>query len=129
GMPTAFIAEYGEGRPVIGVLGGFDALPGLSQTAQPVQQPIEAGTPGHACGHHLFGVGSAAAAIAVAEWLRENRFSGTIRYHGTPAEEGGGGKSYLVTAGLFDDVEGVVHWPPLAGNGADAESSGANMSA
>ncbi len=128
-MPTAFIAEYGHGTPVIGILGEFDALPGLSQDTIPIEQPLRAGAPGHACGHHLFGVGSAAAAIAVKEWLISSGTHGTIRYYGTPAEEGGGGKTYFVKAGLFDDTDAVLHWHPSNGNSADAASSLANKSA
>lgn len=129
GMPTAFIAEYGSGKPVIGILGEYDALPGLSQAVVPEEKPIEAGEPGHGCGHHLFGVGSAAAAIAVAEWLTKTKTTGTIRYFGTPAEEGGGGKTYMVKAGMFDDVDAVLHWHPSNNNSANASSSLANKSA
>lgn len=129
GMPTAFIAEYGSGKPVIGILGEYDALPGLSQAVVPEEKPIEAGEPGHGCGHHLFGVGSAAAAIAVAEWLTKTKTTGTIRYYGTPAEEGGGGKTYMVKAGMFDDVDAVLHWHPSNNNSANASSSLANKSA
>lgn len=129
GMPTAFIAEYGSGKPVIGILGEYDALPGLSQAVVPEEKPIEAGEPGHGCGHHLFGVGSAAAAIAVAEWLTKTKTTGTIRYYGTPAEEGGGGKTYMVKAGMFDDVNAVLHWHPSNNNSANASSSLANKSA
>lgn len=128
-IPTAFIAEYGSGSPVIGILGEFDALPGLSQDAVPYEQPIVKGQPGHGCGHHLFGVASAAAAIAAKEWLVTTGHQGTIRYYGTPAEEGGGGKTYFVKAGLFDDADAVLHWHPSSGNGANAESSLANKSA
>lgn len=129
GMPTAFIAEYGSGKPIIGILGEFDALPGMSQVASPEEKSLVPGAPGHACGHHLFGVGSAAAAIAVADWLKQNHKQGTIRYYGTPAEEGGGGKTYMVKAGLFDHVDAVLHWHPSNGNSADAISSLANISA
>jgi aminobenzoyl-glutamate utilization protein B len=129
GMPTAFIAEFGSGKPVIAILGEYDALPGLSQAAVPEEKPIETGKPGHGCGHHLFGVGSAASAMAVAEWLTKTKTSGTIRYYGTPAEEGGGGKTYMVKKGLFDDVDAVLHWHPSNNNSADAVSSLANKSA
>lgn len=129
GMPTAFIAEFGSGKPVIGILGEFDALPGLSQYALPEEKSITSGEPGHGCGHHLFGVGSAAAAIAVKEWMISNNIQGTIRYYGTPAEEGGGGKTYMVKTGLFDDVDAVLHWHPSSGNSADAASSLSNKSA
>lgn len=129
GMPTAFIAEYGSGQPIIGILGEYDALPGLSQAVVAEEKPIVAGAPGHGCGHHLFGVGSAAAAIAVAEWLTKTKTTGTIRYFGTPAEEGGGGKTYMVKAGLFYDVDAVLHWHPSNNNSANASSSLANKSA
>jgi len=109
GMPTAFIAEYGSGAPVIAILGEFDALPGLSQD---VQKAIAAGAAGHGCGHNLFGVGSAAAAIAVRDWMRANNVAGTLRFYGTPAEEGGAGKVYLVRDGFFKDVDAVVAWHP-----------------
>ena len=129
GMPTAFIAEFGSGKPVIGILGEYDALPGLSQAVVSEEKPIEAGAPGHGCGHHLFGVGSAAAAIAVSDWLMKTKTTGTIRYFGTPAEEGGGGKTYMVKAGMFDDVAAVLHWHPSNNNSANASSSLANKSA
>lgn len=129
GMPTAFIAEYGKGQPVIGILGEYDALPGLSQEAIPTEKAVVSGDPGHGCGHHLFGVGSAAASIAVAEWLSQTNATGTIRFYGTPAEEGGGGKTYMVKAGLFDDVDAVLHWHPSNNNSAVASSSLANKSA
>ncbi len=129
GMQTAFVAEAGNGAPIIGILGEFDALPGLSQTASPERQPREGVEAGHACGHHLFGTASAAAAIAIKEWLAATKINGTIRFYGTPAEEGGGGKVYMVRAGLFDDVDVVIHWHPSNSNGADAASSLANVSA
>ncbi len=128
GMPTGFTAEYGTGYPVICILGEFDALPGLSQAAMPRKEVKTHGGPGHACGHHLFGVGSAAAAIAVKDWLKNSKTEGIIRYYGTPAEEGGGGKVYMVKAGLFDDVDAVLHWHPASLNSANAASSLANNS-
>ncbi len=128
-IPTAFVASYGSGKPVIGILGEYDALPGISQAAVPEQKAIEAGGSGHACGHHLFGTASAAAAIATKEWLEKTGQSGTVRFYGTPAEEGGAGKVYMVRAGLFDDVDAVLHWHPSSGNGANASSSLANKSA
>jgi len=106
GMPTAFTASYGRGKPVIAVIGEFDALPGMSQAAgEAVRQPVMAGAPGHGCGHNLLGTASAAAAIAAKEWLARSGRSGTVRYYGTPAEEGGGGKVYMLLDGLFDDVD------------------------
>ncbi|PPK88092.1 aminobenzoyl-glutamate utilization protein B [Neolewinella xylanilytica] len=128
-IPTAFTATYGSGGPVIGVLGEFDALPGITQTASPDREERIDVNAGHACGHHLFGTGSAAAAIAVKNWLQENELEGTIRFYGTPAEEGGAGKVYMVRAGLFDDVDAVIHWHPSDGNSADAASSLSNKSA
>ncbi|HPH21172.1 MAG TPA: M20/M25/M40 family metallo-hydrolase, partial [Haliscomenobacter sp.] len=98
-MPTAFVASFGSGKPVIGILGEFDALPGVSQAAVPTRQERPEVKSGHACGHHLFGSGSAAAVVAVKEWLQKSGKSGTIRFYGTPAEEGGGGKVYMVRAG------------------------------
>ena len=129
GIPTAFVASFGTGKPVIAILGEFDALPGVSQDAVPVRKVLEERGAGHACGHHLFGVGSVAAGIAVKNWLKENQVTGTVRVYGTPAEEGGGGKIYMVKAGLFDDVDIVLHWHPANANSADAASSLANKSA
>jgi len=129
GMPTAFVANWGSGGPVIGLLAEFDALPGLSQAAVPERRPIVTDAPGHACGHHLFGAGSVAAAIAVKEWLERSGRAGTIRLYGTPAEEGGAGKVYMVREGLFEDVDIVLHWHPGDDNSAQAWSSLANKSA
>jgi aminobenzoyl-glutamate utilization protein B len=126
GMPTAFIASYGSGKPVIGILGEFDALPGVSQEAVPELKPIPNQKAGHACGHHLFGTASAAAAIEVKNWLIANKKQGTIRFYGTPAEEGGSGKVYMVREGLFRDVDVVLHWHPGNGNGASPANSLAN---
>ena len=128
GMPTAFVAEYGSGKPVIGILAEFDALPGLAQTATPERSPIAGKIAGHACGHHLFGTASVAAGIAVKEWLQHTGRSGTIRVYGTPAEEGGGGKIYLVRAGLFKDADVVLDWHPGSVNDASPGSSLANKS-
>ncbi len=126
GIPTAFVASYGEGAPTIGILGEFDALPGLSQKALPNKEPIIEEGPGHACGHHLFGVASAAAAIAVKDWMTNNNINGTIKFFGTPAEEGGSGKVYMVREGLFDEVDAVLHWHPASGNGASPFTTLAN---
>ncbi len=128
-IPTAFVASYGSGTPVIGILGEYDALPGISQAAVPEQKAIKEGGSGHACGHHLFGTASSAAAIAVKDWLQKTGTKGTVRFYGTPAEEGGAGKVYLVRAGLFDDVDAVLHWHPSSNNSANASSSLANKSA
>jgi aminobenzoyl-glutamate utilization protein B len=128
GIPTAFIAEYGEGLPVIAILGEYDALPGLSQEA--VAEKKTAGkAAGHACGHHLFGTASTAAAIEVKNWLKANKKKGTIRFYGCPAEEGGSGKVYLVREGLFADVDAALHWHPGDANDANPGSALANKSA
>ena len=129
GIPTAFVASYGEGDPVIGILAEFDALPGINQDALPMRAPIDGKTAGHACGHNLFGAGSVGAAIAIAHWLEENRVAGTVRLYGTPAEEGGSGKVYMVRDGLFDDVDIVLHWHADDENSAAARTSLANRSA
>ena len=124
GMPTAFVAEFGEGHPVIGILGEYDALPGLSQQAVP--EPLkreDAHNWGHGCGHHLFGTASLSAAIAVAEQIRAGKLSGTVRFYGCPAEEGGSGKVFLVQAGLFRDVDAVLHWHPSAKTSVGDRSS------
>ncbi len=128
GIPTAFLASRGSGKPVIGILAEFDALPGLSQAAVPHRQPRVADAPGHACGHHLFGAASALAAASVAQWLEETGTGGTVRLYGTPAEEGGSGKVYMTRAGLFDDVDVVLHWHPSDRNDASPSSSNANKS-
>ncbi len=129
GMPTAFVGSYGSGEPVIGILAEFDALPGISQDRSPERDVIEAKGAGHACGHHLFGTGSVAAAIAVKEWLSRTGTQGTIRLYGTPAEEGGAGKVYMVREGLFEDVDAMLHWHASDSNSASAGSSLANKSA
>ena len=128
-IPTAFIASYGSGEPVIAVMGEFDALPGISQAALPYPKPIEGKHSAQACGHHLFGTGSLGAAIATKEWLEQTGTSGTIQFFGTPAEEGGSGKVYMVRAGLFDNVDTVIHWHPASVNAADSASTLANRSA
>src|SRR5258705_1030840 len=128
GMPTAFVGTYGSGKPVIGILGEFDALPGVAQEAVPELKPIAGQKAGHACGHNLFGSASSAAAIAVKAWLIANKKSGTIKFFGTPAEEGGSGKVYLVRDGFFNNVDVVFHWHPSSRNSASYGSSLANKS-
>src|ERR1700730_2927742 len=108
--PTAFVATFGQGDPVSGILGEFDALPGLSQAATANRSPVVADGPGHACGHNLLGSGAALAAGALKEFMERNHVAGTLRYYGTPAEEGGNGKIYMIRAGLFHDVDVVLHW-------------------
>jgi aminobenzoyl-glutamate utilization protein B len=129
GIPTAFVASFGAGEPVIAILAEYDALPGINQDDVPTRSPIEGKLAGQACGHNLFGAGSAGAAIAVKHWLEETGTPGVIRLYGTPAEEGGSGKVYLVRDGLFDDVDIAIHWHPAAQNWAGARGSLANRSA
>jgi aminobenzoyl-glutamate utilization protein B len=112
GMPTAFVASYGEGRPIIGILGEYDALPGISQKAQSGKEALVAGAPGHGCGHNLLGTASMGAAVAIKEMIAAGKLKGTIRYYGTPAEEAVGGKVYMIRAGLFQDVDIVLAWHP-----------------
>lgn len=129
GIPTAFVAEYGTGGPVIAILAEFDALPGINQAATADREERDGKGAGHACGHNLFGAGSTEAAIAIRNWLEETGTPGTIRLYGTPAEEGGSGKVYMVRAGLFEDVDIALHWHPGDSNSAAAETSLANRSA
>ena len=116
GLPTSFVATYGSGKPVIGILAEYDALPGLSQDAVPYQKPLVEGGSGHGCGHNLFGTASVAAGVALKDWIKQYGKSGTIKVYGTPAEEGGGGKVYMVRAGLFDGVDAVLDWHPWDAN-------------
>ena len=129
GLPTAFIAEYGSGSPIIGILAEFDALPGISQQVATVRKPIPNKDGGHACGHHLFGTASTAAAITIKNYLNKTKTKGTIRLYGTPAEEGGSGKVYMVRSGLFDDVDIVLDWHASDKNAASPVTSMANRSA
>ncbi len=130
GIPTAFVAKWRQGDgPTIAILGEFDALPGINQDAVPDRSPIEGKGAGHACGHNLFGAGSLTAAISVKEWLERTGTPGEIRFYGTPAEEGGSGKVYMVRAGLFDDVDITIHWHADDENSAAARTSLANRSA
>lgn len=122
-MPTAFIAEYGTGKPVIGILGEFDALPGISQKAQPIKEPLEAGAAGHGCGHNLFGAGSMGAAVAIKELMQQGKLKGTVRFYGTPAEESVGGKIYMARDGVFADVDVCLDWHPDVKIEASAQSS------
>jgi aminobenzoyl-glutamate utilization protein B len=129
GIPTAFVASYGTTGPVIGVLAEFDALPGITQDAVATRSPLEDKQAGHACGHNLFGAASVQAAIAIRHWLEDTNTPGTVRVYGTPAEEGGSGKVYMVREGLFDDVDFVLHWHASDKNSAAAQTTLANRSA
>ncbi|MFZ9661924.1 MAG: amidohydrolase, partial [Chitinophagaceae bacterium] len=127
-IPTAFIAEYGSGKPIIGILGEFDALPGLSQKAQPVQEPLNAGAPGHGCGHNMFGAASLGAAVAIKDLIAAGKLKGTIRFYGTPAEEDLAGKVYMARSGVFNDLDVCLDWHPDYENKANMQSSQAVVS-
>ena len=128
-IPTAFVATYGSGQPVIGILAEFDALPGLAQEAVAEKKSIQGKAGGHGCGHHLFGTASVAAGIEIKKLIEQKKFSGTIKVYGCPAEEGGSGKVYMVRAGLFNNVDAVLHWHPGNGNSVTMMSALANSSA
>ena len=123
GMPTAFVASYGNGEPVISVLGEFDALPGISQETKPIKSPLLDGGAGHGCGHNLFGAGSLGAAIAIKELIESGKISGTVKFFGTPSEEKYFGKIWMVKEGLWDDVDVNISWHPAAQTAADVQSS------
>lgn len=123
GMPTAFVATYGSGSPVISVLGEFDALPGLSQKTEPTKNPLNEGQPGHGCGHNMFGAASLGAAIAIKEQIEAGTIKGTVKFMGTPSEEKFFGKIWMVREGLWDDVDVNVSWHPSAEIKADVQSS------
>ena len=128
-IPTAFIAEYSNGGPIIGILGEYDALPGVMQTSSPFKETRSDRIAGHACGHHMFGAASAWAAVTIKEWIEKTNTPGTIRFYGTPAEEGGSGKVYMVREGLFNDVDVALHWHPGSVNHANPRTSNSNKSA
>jgi len=129
GIPTAFVATYGSGQPVIGILAEFDALPGLAQQAVPEKMTIAGQGAGHGCGHNLFGTASVAAGIEIQKLLKAGKLRGTVKVYGCPAEEGGSGKVYLVRDGLFNGVDAVLHWHPASANAAMAGRYIANSSA
>ncbi len=122
-IPTAFVATFGSGKPVIGILGEFDALPGLSQKAMPTKDPLAEGQPGHGCGHNLFGTASLGAAIAIKELMEQGKLKGTIKFYGTPAEEKFFGKLWMIRAGLFDDLDVCLDWHPAEDTKAAVQSS------
>ena len=122
-IPTAFTAEYGSGKPIIAIMGEFDALPGLSQEPVPYKSPRNEGGAGHGCGHNLFGVASLAAATAVKELIEDGTLKGTVRFYGTPAEEKYFGKLWMIRAGAFDDVDVMMDWHPAPETKANVQSS------
>jgi len=121
-IPTAFTATYGSGKPVISILGEFDALPGISQKAQPEKEAYKEGAAGHGCGHNMFGTSSLGAAIAIKEQIEAGKLKGTIKFLGTPAEEKFFAKVWMVEAGLWDDVDVNLSWHPSADIEADVQS-------
>ncbi|MBW3596655.1 MAG: amidohydrolase [Planctomycetes bacterium] len=129
GMPTAFVAEYGSGKPVIGILAEYDALPGMSQKVIPAREPRTEGEPGHACGHSGLGTGALGAALAVKAAMEKHDLKGTLRLYGAPAEETVIGKVYMTLDGQFDDLDVCLHWHPSDENGAWIGSSKALVSA
>lgn len=132
GMPTCFRGSfsYGSGKPVVGILGEFDALAILSQEAAcPVKKERVFGAPGHGCGHSALGTGALAAAIAIKEYLKEFKKDGTVIYFGCPAEEGSGSKQFMARAGLFDQVDFVYTWHPDSVNCVDNSHNNAIMGA
>jgi len=122
-MPTAFVAEFGSGKPVIGIMGEYDALPGISQKAQSSKEALQPNGAGHGCGHNLFGVGSLAAAIAVKDLIAAGKVKGTLKFFGTPAEEAVSGKTYMLRDGVMDGVDVMLAWHPADKTGADTKSS------
>jgi aminobenzoyl-glutamate utilization protein B len=112
GMPTAFIATYGSGKPIIGITGEYDALPGLSQKVDSKKDPFKEGASGHGCGHNLIGIGSLGLVLAIKDLMEKGLINGTIRYYGTPAEENIGGKMWMVRDGYFDDLDVCINWHP-----------------
>lgn len=128
GEKTAFIAEYGSGKPVIAFLGEFDALPGLSQKADAAERiPANTGSCGHGCGHQLIGTGTLASVIVLKDFVKEHNLQGTIRYYGCPAEENAGGKAFLVRDGYFNDCDLALCWHPEQGRRACYGSTKANF--
>src|SRR5215469_5087074 len=127
GIPTAVIGEAGDGGPVIGILGEYDALPGLSQEAGVAEpRPLPGSGDGHGCGHNLLGSASLLAATAVKDYLAANGLKGRVRYYGCPAEEGGAAKGFMVRSGAFKDVDIAISWHPASFSGVNKPESLAN---
>ncbi|WP_024621230.1 M20 family metallopeptidase [Metaclostridioides mangenotii] len=113
GMDTAFIAIYGSGEPVMGILGEYDSLSGLSQKVSTVKEPVTEGAPGHGCGHNLLGTGALGASVTVKKMIEDGKVSGTVKYFGTPAEEDLSGKIYMIDKGCFDGIDCAFSWHPF----------------
>ena len=120
-IKSAFTAEYGSGKPIIGIMGEFDALPGLSQKPVPYKDPVNDGGAGHGCGHNLFGVASLGAATVIKEQIESGKLKGTVRFYGTPAEEKFFGKLWMVRSGAFDDVDIMMDWHPSSSTKANVQ--------
>ena len=130
GIPTAFVASWGEGKPIIGLLGEYDALPALKHAAgDPVESSEIVSENGHGCGHNLLGAGALGAAVAVKDYMQTHGLKGTIRYYGCPGEEFGSGKMFMARAGLFDDLDAAFTWHGGAYNAITADHSLANLCA
>ena len=127
GIPTAFVATYGNGGPVIGMMAEYDAIAGMSQDTVAYQKALVPGAPGHACGHNLLGTGSVAGAVATAKWLKANGLKGTVKLFGCPAEEGGGGKAYMMREGVFDGLDAMLDWHPDTRNTVNKATGLANV--
>jgi aminobenzoyl-glutamate utilization protein B len=123
GMPTAFFATWGKGKPIVGIMGEYDALPGMSQKKLPRREPLEPGKPGHGCGHNIHGVSGMAAAIAAKKALESHHATGRIKFFGCPAEENFSGKVFMVRDGLFDGLDAVISHHPNDMNAVDLRSS------
>jgi aminobenzoyl-glutamate utilization protein B len=129
GMPTAFVAEWGKGAPILGFLGEYDALAGVSQEVSPKKQPVVEGGAGHGCGHNLLGVGALGSAVALKRYLENMNLPGTVRYYGCPAEETLVGKVFMAKAGVYDDLDAAITWHPGSLNTVTAGSSNGMNSA
>ena len=127
GIPTAFVASFGSGSPVIGMMAEYDAIAGMSQDTVAFKKPLVKGAAGHACGHNLLGTGSVAGAVATAKWMAANGIAGTIKLFGCPAEEGGGGKAYMMREGVFDGLDAMLDWHPDTRNTVNKTSGLANV--
>ncbi|MCI0641013.1 MAG: amidohydrolase [Gemmataceae bacterium] len=127
GIPTAFTATIGSGKPVIGIMGEYDALPGLSQDAVPFRKPVAGSGNGHGCGHHLFGVAALSACLALGEQIQAGKLKGTLRFYGCPAEEGGSARVFMVREGLFKDCDIALHWHPASINSTGSKSNMARI--
>ena len=127
GIPTAFVASFGSGSPVIGMMAEYDAIAGMSQDTVPYRKPLVPGAPGHACGHNVLGTGSIAGAVAVSKYLAASGASGTVKLFGCPAEEGGGGKAYMMKGGVFDGLDAMLDWHPDTRNTVNKATGLANV--